>query len=89
MKTYIYTTEKRHTKRLNRCCRIYRVKNNVPEFVDYVDFPSSSTRGAASEVFNKLIELGHLPKSYLNICNGYYFDIPEFRAKGFKIIELL
>lgn len=88
MKTYIYTTEKRHTKRLNRCCRIYRVKNNVPQYIGEVEFSSGATRGAASEVFNKLIELGHLPKSYANIENGYYFDIPEFRTKGFQIIEL-
>lgn len=73
---------------MNRFCRIYRVKNNVPQYIGEVEFSSGTTRGAASEVFNKLIELGHLPKNYLNICNGYYFDIPEFRAKGFQIIEL-
>ena len=60
----------------------------MPKYVGDVEFSSEVTKGAPSEVFNKLIEIGHLPKSYLNICNGYYFDIPEFRAKGFQIIEL-
>lgn len=88
MKTYIYTTERRSGKKMNRYCRIFRVINNVPKFVGNVKFSSGTTKGAPSEVFNKLIELGELPTSYADIAKGYYFNIPEFRAKGFQIIEV-
>ena len=60
----------------------------MPNYVCAVEFSSGLTKGAPSEVFNKLIELGHLRKSYADIDSGYYLNIPEFRAKGFQIIEL-
>lgn len=89
MKTYIYTTEKRHTRELNRYCRIYRVKNNVPQYIGEVEFSTGSYRGEDSEVFNKLIEIGQIPKSYYNLSKcewrgpGYYCK--EVEKKGVRI----
>lgn len=82
MKTFIFTVEKKSINRLyggrKEIARIYRIKNNKPVYVGQTSWNAASYRGAVSEVFNKLIDIGQIPKKYYNssVCEwrsaGYY-----------------
>ena len=58
---------------------IYRVINNVPEYVGNVDYNTASFRGRDSAVMNELTRQGHLPKKLY----WYYKTNTQF-----KIINL-
>ena len=89
MKTYIYTSSPRG-KGIE--VRIYRVKNNIPRFLVTASYSPASTKGPESVVFNKLMDIGEIPKKLYNtsLCEwrgpGYY--CPEIEDKGYKIIGL-
>lgn len=57
---------------------IYELKKNEPVFVGFANWHTGSFRGGDSEVMNKLIELGLIPKKYYNYSEsdwrgaGYY-----------------
>lgn len=93
MKTYIFTVKyTRATYGSNFALRIYRVKNNQPQYVTTRKGNTGSMRGFESEVFNALMDCGEIPKSYYNLSScswrsgGYYCQ--EVEDKGVKIIEL-
>lgn len=93
MKTFIYTREfKKSTYGRTVTCTIYRVKNNLPIYVGECKYNTGSTPGADSEVFQELIRLKLIPKSYYNLSKndwggtGYYCGKVE--EKGIKIKEL-
>lgn len=81
MKTFIFTITKRTVNRLYGGCKevakIYRIKNNKPVYVGATSWNTASYRGAVSEVFNKLIELGEIPKKYYNS------SVCEWRSSGY------
>ena len=78
--------------RLNRVCTIYQVKRNTPVYVGKVQFSTASTTGDSSEVFQKLMELGYIPKKAYKLSQrpwsgaGYYCK--EVEELGYKIFEL-
>jgi hypothetical protein len=72
--------------------RIYRVKNNKPEWIGEAKWCTASCRGAISEVFQELVRMGELPKSTLkqsvSPCQeaGYYMrDNGKFKIHGVGI----
>ena len=91
MKTFFFYGQYQKGQ-LNRVCTIYQVKRNTPVYVGKVQFSTASTPGDRSEVFQKLIELGYIPKKMYNLskCSwsgaGYYCK--EVEERGYKIFEL-
>ena len=91
MKTFIYKEIRHHSRRNNRELTIYRVKNNVPEYVGTCYYSTASCRGAKHETFNFLIANGYIPKKYYNssLCDwrgaGYFFGEVE---KFYNIMEV-
>lgn len=95
MKPYIFTKERKRKKYSTIYkCKIYRLKNNKPVYVDecsvYVD---PYIDGVIHSVFRKLIELKEIPKKYNTLSkntfhhgDGYYCR--EVIEKGIKIIEV-
>lgn len=43
MKTYIITVSDKGARGYNRCISVYRVKNNVPEYIGYDDKVSTAS----------------------------------------------
>jgi hypothetical protein len=86
MKTFIFTVEKKSINRLYGGCkeiaRIYRIKNNKPVYVGQTSWNTASYRGAKSEVFNKLIDIGQIPKKY------YHGSVCEWRGAGYYAGEV-
>ena len=92
MKIFIYKEIAHHSKkRNNRECTIYKIKNSRPEYVGTVYYSTGSTQGAKAEVFQYLMENGHIPKKYYNssksdsIGAGYFFGEV---TKLYDIIEV-
>ena len=80
MKTFIYKEVKHHNrKRNNRELTIYKIENNIPNYIGAVEYSTASTRGATHEVFNFLMNNGYIPKKYYKSseCDwmgaGYFF----------------
>lgn len=93
MKTYIFTKEyKKNSYGCTVTAKVYRVKNNIPEYVTKVIYNTGSYRGHESEVFCELINIGEIPQSYYNLSKndysggGYYCE--KVKEKGIQIIEL-
>lgn len=92
MKTFIYKEIKHHNRTCNnRELTIYKIKNNIPVYIGTVEYSTGSTRGAQHEVFNYLMDNGHIPKKYYNsskcdfMGSGYFFgDV----TKLYNIIEI-
>lgn len=81
MKNYIFNI---YDSKVNRIyggylqhAKIYRLKKNVPYLIGTVEWQTASYRGAVSEVFNKLMELGEIPKKFYNS------SISEWRGRGY------
>lgn len=83
MKSFVFTQERIKHSKMYGCstmrCTIYKIVKNIPEYIGFVDYNTASTRGAISEVFNKLMDLKYIPKKYYNSSKtdwssgGYYF----------------
>lgn len=92
MKIFIYKETAYHNRtRNNRAVRIYTIKNNTPRYIGEFEYSTASTRGGKHEVFNFLMENGHIPKKYYKSsqCDwmgpGYFFGEVE---KHYNIIEI-
>ena len=81
MKHYIFNIYDSKVNRIYGGClqraKIYRLKKNVPYYIGKAEWQTASYKGAVSEVFGKLIELGEIPKKYYNspVC--------EWRGRGY------
>ncbi len=59
--------------------KIYRIKNNKLHFIGTTEYNTASCRGAVHECFQKLMEIGEIPKKYekSSICewrgSGYFY----------------
>lgn len=82
MKHFYFTKEVvKHSKKYgcsDILCRIYEPRKEVPYVIGIVKYNTASTPGATAEVFQKLIELGYIPKKYYNSsktdwCGAGYF----------------
>lgn len=73
-------------------CRIFQLKGNNLILLGGVEYNTSSTRGAISEVFNKLIEMKKIPKKCYKFSKsdwqgaGYYCS--EVEKAGYYIYEI-
>ena len=92
MKNFIYKEIKHHNRtRNNRELTIYKVKNNMPEYIGTLEYSTASTRGAQHEVFNYLMNNGYIPKKYYKSSEcawrgAGYFDGNV--TKLYNIIEI-
>lgn len=81
MKHYLFTIYDSKVNRLyggsKQKAKIYRVKNNQPQYIGVAEWNTASYRGAMSEVFNQLIRLGEIPKKYYNS------SVCEWRGAGY------
>lgn len=80
MKTYIYKAEDMSCKRgYNRTVSVYRVKNNVPQYIGYDDEISTASYKGDKAIASILISKidGHKMK------NGY-----DLASKNIQIFEL-
>jgi hypothetical protein len=92
MVTFIYKETKHHNRvRNNREVTIYRIQNNLPNYIGTVEFSTGSTRGAQHEAFNYLMDNGYIPKKYYTSseCDwmgaGYFFgEVQNY----YRIIEI-
>lgn len=88
MKTYIWIKTK-ETSKGNVTLKVYRMKNNLPQYITTAYYNNGSTRGVDSEAFNALINCGEIPKSYYDLSKcewrgpGYYCK--EVEKKGVRI----
>ena len=77
----------------NRECVIYRVKNNIPQYIGSVYYTTGTTCGAESEVFRFLIINKYLPESYYNLSkndwrgSGYYCQEVEDKGVDFEQVK--
>ena len=94
-KFFFSRTVVKHSKKYGSSdilCRIYQLRKNDLLLIGSVEYNTSSTRGAISEVFNKLIELKKIPKKCYNFSKsdwqgaGYYCY--EVEKAGYKIYEV-
>lgn len=92
MKTFIYKETAHHNRtRNNRELTIYKMKNNIPQYVGTLEYSTGSTRGAQHEAFNFLMEHGYIPKKYYKSSEcawrgaGYFYG--EVTAY-YNIIEI-
>ena len=77
MKHYIFTIFETKYGGSKQGARIYRLKNNKPIIVGIAQWNTASYRGAVSEVFGRLIELGEIPQKYYNS------SVCEWRGRGY------
>lgn len=81
MKHYIFNIYDSKVNKIYGGClqraKIYRLKRNIPYLIGTVEWQTASYRGAVSEVFNKLMELGEIPKKF------YSSSISEWRGRGY------
>jgi hypothetical protein len=77
-KNYIYTEKTIKESKMygNRTqeATIYRVEKNRPIFVDRVQYNTASTKGATSEVYQKLNEKKLVSDKEYKSNSGYYND---------------
>ena len=78
MKNFAFTID-RVGRRGDVYGTIYRIKNNVPVYVSEFEYRNGCTRGDIHEAFNKLMEIGEIPKKYYksSVCawrGAGYFD---------------
>jgi hypothetical protein len=92
MKTFIYK-EIRHPNRTrnNREVTVYRVKNNIPEYIGEFKYSTGSTRGGIHEVFNFLMNNNLIPKKHYkdseNAWRGAGYFYGQVTEK-YNIIEI-
>ncbi len=70
MKTFIYIIKKTSNVRYPRIV-VYRVQNNMPDFLFEFKLDRASNKGGQTEVFELLAGKGYLPKRWINRDKGY------------------
>lgn len=92
MTTFVYKETTYHNaKYFNRELKIYRIKNNKPEYIGLIKFSTSSTRGAQHEAFNYLMDNGYIPKKFYKSSECAWRDAGYFYGevtKHYNIIEV-
>lgn len=73
MKHYIFTSkESKSSYCVDITVKVYRIKNNKPEFIGSTKFNSGATKGNESEAFKVLVENKEISKKLFDSTRGYY-----------------
>lgn len=72
MKRFYYTERKDCKNKLDRTIRVYSLKNGELVYItETVHRPGNGSRGATSEAFQALLDVGAIPEKYRG--DGYFY----------------
>lgn len=92
MKTFIYTITETKVSRIyggsTQTAKIYRVKNNKPEFLCYAKWCTRAYKGEKYEVQTTLADKGYLPEKYTDKKHTSYYERYKEEEQGFRILSV-